>query len=252
MSDRRFMSISAPILRMRGPIGALVLSASLLPQALAAAQAWSASVAVTSDYLVRGISRSNHRTALQADLDVVTDGGFIGGLFASNTQLDADAERDAELSALIGFAWQASRAWRAKVFTSYYVYPWNDAGSHYNYAELAIEAAYNDWLDLDAAYSPDTPRYVEYRGLISVTAKSLEANVHTPWRHHVAATAGLGYSELSGPEGGGYTFWSAGGIIDLAPWSISIGYADTGAKARSLFYGAAAHDRWTATVIRRF
>ena len=231
---------------------AMVMAALMLPQWSVAAETWGGSLAATSDYLVRGISRSNHGPALQADLHVAADDGFIGGVFASSAQFDSGDRRSAELSAFLGLAWQVNDAWRAKLLASYYGYVHNDSGSQYNYAELGIEAAFHDWLTIDAVYSPDTPRYVSERGLSGVAAETAEISARTPWNHRVAGTVGVGYSELSGPGGGGYAYWSAGGVLDLAPWSFSLAYVNTSAEAAALFYSEAAHNRWTATVIWRF
>jgi uncharacterized protein (TIGR02001 family) len=238
--------------RVRSLIAPVFLTAVFLPYRGNAAESWGGSLAATSDYLVRGISRSNQGPALQADLHVATDGGFIGGVFASSVQFDSGDHRSAELSAFVGHAWQVNGAWRTKLLASYYGYVRNDSGSQYNYAELGFEAAFEDWLDFDVVYSPDAPRYVSGSGLAGVSAKTAEVSVRTPWSHRVAATAGAGYSELAGPGGGGYAYWSAGGILDLAPWSFSLAYVNTNAEAAALFYSGAAHNRWTATVIWRF
>jgi uncharacterized protein (TIGR02001 family) len=239
--------------RMR--LAAICLCALVLPRWNHAAESWGGSLAVTSDYLVRGISRSNQGAAAQADLHVATDTGLIGGVFASSVKFDEGDHRNAELSGFIGYAWQPSSAWRAKVVASYYGYVWNDSGSQYNYAELGFEAAFDDWLDVGLVYSPDAPRYVFARGLAGVAAETAEVTARTPWSHRVAATAGVGYSLLGGAGaagGGGYAYWSAGGVLDLAPWSVSLAYVNTNAEAAALFYSAAAHNRWTATVIWRF
>ena len=231
---------------------AMFLAALFLPQWSVAAETWGDSLAATSDYLVRGISRSNQGPAIQADLHVATDNGFIGGVFASSAQFDSGDRRSAELSGFLGHAWQVNGAWRAKLLASYYGYVHNDSGSQYNYAELGYEAAFDDWLTIDAVYTPDAPRYVSGRGISGVAAKTAEISARTPWSHRVAAAAGVGYSELSGPGGGGYAYWSAGGVLDLAPWSFSLAYVNTSAEAATLFYSEAAHNRWTATVIWRF
>jgi uncharacterized protein (TIGR02001 family) len=217
-----------------------------------AADSWGGSAAATSDYLVRGISRSNHGAALQTDVHVATDSGLIGGVFASTVEFDAGDRRNVELHGFLGFARQVSGAWRVKLSAGYYGYAWNDSGSHYNYAELGFEATYDDWLDIDAVYSPDAPRYVTGRGLAAITAKSADITARTPWRHRLAASAGVGYSQLGGPGGGGYAYWSAGAVVDLAPWSLSLAYVNTSAAAAALFYDAAARSRWTATAIWRY
>ncbi len=233
----------------RKQLAACLLIALLVPRGLMAADSWGGSIAATSDYLVRGISRSNQDPAVQADLHVATNSGLIAGMFASSTQIDPREGHDAEISALVGFAWRASSAWNAKILASYYAYPWNERGSRYNYTELTIEAAYSDWLNINVEYSPDARYLLNYSPGVSAT--SAEITVRTPVRHRMAATAGIGHSQFSGGVGG-YTYWSAGGVIDLSPWVISLGFVDTDAYARTLFYSDAAHDRWSATVIWRF
>jgi uncharacterized protein (TIGR02001 family) len=252
MDESRCIAISADRLQMHLRIAALCMCAFILPRFSDAAETWGGSLAVTNDYLVRGISRSNHGIAFQADVHVATDGGLIGGLFASSVKFDPEDHRSAELSGFLGFAWQPNGDWSAKMLASYYGYVWNDSGSQYNYVELAFEAVYEDWLDLSVIYSPDAPRYFRARGLAGVAAETAEITAHTPWLHGMAATAGAGYSHLGGPSGGGYAYWSAGGVMNLAPWSISLTYVNTDAEAAVLFYSAAAHNRWTATLIRRF
>ncbi|HEY4971090.1 MAG TPA: TorF family putative porin [Steroidobacteraceae bacterium] len=252
MDDRTSITLAADRSRIRTRLAAVCLCTLFLPRWNHAAETWGGSLAVTSDYFVRGISRSNDGAAAQADLHVATDSGLIGGVFASSVKFDEGDHSNAELSGFIGYAWQPGSAWRAKILASYYGYVWNDSGSQYNYAELGFEAAFDDWLDVDLVYSPDAPRYVSGRGLAGVTAETAEVTARTPWSHRVAATLGAGYSQLGGAGGGGYVYWSAGGVVDLAPWSVSLAYVNTNAEAAALFYSAAAHNRWTATVIWRF
>jgi uncharacterized protein (TIGR02001 family) len=229
-----------------------------------AADTWGGSIALTSDYFVRGISRSNDQPALQADIHLAGSSGFFGGLFASSVQIDSEDSRNGEISAFFGFTWSAGNDWRNKIVIDHYSYPWNAAGSRYNYDELSLDAAYQDWLELSVVYSPNTPRYVqypgyqeypgnvEYSGLISVAAKSIEMNLQSPRSHRLAATAGVGYSYLDGPDAAGYVYWSLGANYDLAPVSVSLAYVDTTAPAKALFYNEAAHGRWTATLILHF
>jgi uncharacterized protein (TIGR02001 family) len=233
-------------------VAALLLSFFFAATPTLAATSWGGSIGVTSDYLVRGISRSNHSGALQSDLHIAFDNGVIGGVFASATQFATDDHRDVELSALVGFAWSGSSPWRAKILASHYSYPWSDAGSNYNYDEINVDASFREWLDFSVMYSPNSPRFLRHTGLIGVTEKSAEVNFRTPWRHRLAGTAGVGYSEVSGPAGTGYAYWSAGAVYDLAPWSFSLSYVNSSAAARYLFYNTAARDRWAATVIWQF
>ena len=231
-------------------LGALVLASARCE----AADFWGGSLALTSDYFVRGISRSNDQATPQLDLHYSNSSGFLAGIFASNTQIDSYQPRNVELSAFIGFAWSIGEEWRTKILVSHYAYPWNNAGTQYNYDELDVDLAYQGWLHLSVGYSPNAPRYVgyPYDSLIGVTDKSAELSLQRPILGKLSATAGVGYSFLDGPDSGGYAYWSIGGSYDLKSVSVVLSYVDTTAEAKSLFYNAAATGRWSGTVIWRF
>jgi uncharacterized protein (TIGR02001 family) len=239
---------------MRRLRGGAVLSAVLAiatPRCLSA-DLWGGSVNITSNYLVRGISRSNDHAALQLDLHYVDSSGFVVGSFVSNTQIDPDAPRDVELNEYLGLAWAASSDWRGKVLAAYYAYPWNSDGSHYNYAELDLDVTYQEWLDLSLSYSPSAPRFLRSGALVRVGAESAELNLQHTLLGKLSGTAGIGYYELGGPPPTGYAYWSVGAAYELAPVSLALSYVDTTATAKTLFYDSAAGGRWTGTVIWRF
>jgi uncharacterized protein (TIGR02001 family) len=219
-----------------------------------AADQWGGSLELTSDYFVRGISRTSNDPALQLDVHYYNSNGFLAGVFASNAQINSREPKDAELSGYIGFGWNMDADWRSKLVASHYAYPWNRAGGQYNYDEVDLDIAYQEWLHFGLDYSPNAPRYVPYpyAGLISVAEKSAEVNVQRQIVGKLSATAGLGYSFLDGPESGGYAYWSVGAAYSLNSVSLVVAYLDTTAEAKALFYNAAAAGRWTGTVIWRF
>jgi uncharacterized protein (TIGR02001 family) len=232
--------------------GSLLAGMLLATPDRAAADSWGGSLALTSDYLVRGISRSNQDPALQLDLHYASDFGIIAGAFASNAQIDPEAHRDVELSGFVGFTWRNGDAWAGRMLASYYAYPWNQEGSRYNYAEFDADLEYRGWLQLNLNYSPDAPRFLPHRGLLGVTEAAAEINVQRPIIGKLSATAGLGYSHLAGPDSAGYVYWSAGAAYDLGPFSLAVSYADTTSGAKALFYNEAVAGRWLGTVIWRF
>jgi uncharacterized protein (TIGR02001 family) len=232
----------------------VVLSTSLVigTPRCAAAGLWGGSFDITSDYMVRGISRSNDQAALQLDVHYLNTSGFMAGLFASNTQIDPDASRDVELDAFVGYQWTGGGDWRGKILASHYAYPWNQAGSGYDYDELDVDLAFQDWLGASLVYSPNAVRFLPYRGLIGVTSESAEVNLQRPVIGKLYASAGVGYSRYEGPDPGDYAYWSVGAAYTLAPFSLVLSYVDTTTGAKSLFYNAAAGGRWIGTVIWRF
>ncbi len=216
------------------------------------ADLWGGSLSATSEYLVRGISRSDDRAALQLDLHYLDTSGFLAGVFASNAQIDPGEPRDVEFDAFVGFAWNAGDDWRGRVLATYYAYPWNHVGSRYNYGELKLDVGYRDWLDVAVSYSPDAPYFSRHGYLHSSTAESAEINLQQPIWGKLAGTAGIGYYELDAADAAGYAYFSAGLVYDLAPLSLTVQYVDTTAAAKTLFYNAAAGGRWSGTIIWRF
>jgi uncharacterized protein (TIGR02001 family) len=219
-----------------------------------AADDWGGSVAATSDYFVRGISRTSDHPALQLDLHYSNPSGLLAGAFASNTQIDSNESRDAELSAFVGYAWNVNDQWRARILASHYAYPWNRAGSHYNYDELDADIAFQGWLHFSVGYSPNSPRFLgnPYRRLIGVAEQSAEVSVQRQIVDKFSLTAGAGYSFLEGPDSGGYVYWSAGGAYDFRSVTLALSYVNTSPEAKALFYNAAASGQWTGTAIWRF
>src|ERR1700730_18769757 len=101
-------------MKKRKRVAALGLITFLMPGLLPAAEVWGESLAATSDYLIRGISRSNQHAALQADVHVATEGGFIGGVFASSVKFDSGDTRNGEVSAFAGFSPSQGGLWAGR------------------------------------------------------------------------------------------------------------------------------------------
>jgi uncharacterized protein (TIGR02001 family) len=249
----RSLRLGGCIVRLRATVAVLVGVLCAATQTRAADE-WGGSAALTSDYFVRGISRTSDEAALQLDLHYSNPNGFVAGVFASNTQIDRGEPKDVELSAFIGFVWNIDAAWRARVLASHYAYPWNRMGSHYNYDEMDLDISFQGWLHFDLGYSPNSPRFLAfpYPGLYGATEKSAEVNAQRQVFGKLSVTAGLGYSFLEGPMSGGYLYWSAGAAYDFRSLSLALAYVNTSAQAKALFYDAAATGVWTGTVIWRF
>ena len=235
--------------------GAVSLFAALLIGAprCVRADGFGGSLDATSDYLVRGISRSDDHSALQLDLHYLDPSGFVADFFASNTQFAPNTAQDAELSAFLGYVWAQGRDWQGKILVGNYSYPWNPAGSFYNYDEIAVEAAYRDWLRVNIGYSPDTRRYYYDRGtVVRGQAEWGELNLQHPLIGKLSATAGIGYYELDGAQATGYGYWSIGAAYDVAPVTFAVSFVGASSNANLLFYNAAVGGRWSGTVIWRF
>jgi uncharacterized protein (TIGR02001 family) len=225
---------------------------AMIAPAPAFAAAWGASVGATTEYFVRGVSRSNGHAAVQADVHINTSSGLLAGLFASTVQIAPTQHRDLEISAFLGMAWNAPGAWRTRLLVSHYAYTGTSSTLHYDYDELSVDAAYSRWAAFTMTYSPNVPRYSYYSGLSRVTSASAEMSLRAPLSDRFALNAGLGYERLGGAGAAGYTYWSGSAAYDFAPWSVTLGYVGSNDAARYLYPSTAARGRWAATLIRRF
>ena len=168
----------------------------------AAADLWGGSLALTNDYIVRGISRSNDHAALQLDVHYLNDSGFVAGVFASNTQIDPGEPSKVELDGFAGFAWTAGSDWRGRALLNHYAYLRDRHGSGYDYDELDLDATYQGWLNIGLVYSPNAPRYSVYRGLIGVSSSAAEISVQRPVWRKLSAHRGGGLFAPDGPGSG--------------------------------------------------
>ena len=218
-----------------------------------AADSWGGSVTASSDYLVRGISRTDDHAALQFDFHYANSSGLIAGLFASNSQVYPGASEDVELSPFVGFAWTVSDDWHTRVLGAHYSYPWNRAGSHYDYDEVDLEAEYRGWLNAGITYSPNMPYVSRYESqLRSAASESAQIDLQHRLVGKLMGNAGVGYAYLAGPNAVGYGYWSIGLNYDLRPFTLAATYVGTTSQPEVLFYGTSGGGRWTGTVIWRF
>jgi len=115
--------------------GGVALSLSLLvgiPRQ-AVADEWGGSLDLTSDYVVRGISRTNDQAALQLDVHYLSTSGFLAGVFASNSRIEPGRPVEAELDGFVGFTWNAGPDWHGKILATHYAYPGAPRGADYTY-----------------------------------------------------------------------------------------------------------------------
>jgi predicted porin len=174
--------------------------ASLLAIALASAAGaasaqgdLSANVAVTNDYVWRGISQTDNNFAVQGGLDY-TNGGFYVGGWASNVDFGTDADIEVDLY-------------------GGYIYPGED---DLDFLEVKAGLGYTvDALSagVTAYYDPDNENtYVEGTGTYAFTEK-------------FKGLASVG--NYSFDAGGDYTNWSLGATYSFDLFDLTGKYTDT-------------------------
>ena len=121
---------------------AIAVLLTLAPVDMARAGA-SGSVALTSDYIFRGVSQTNQEPALQAGLEYAADSGFYVGTWGSNinwlsdlSTQEAPISSSLELDAYAGYRGKFGDSIGFDVGALYYWYP-GDYPSGFNSADTA-------------------------------------------------------------------------------------------------------------------
>lgn len=199
----------------------LVLLVFAADQDTAQAQEFTLYAALTTDYVYRGVSNSDEHGAVQLALDVSSDSGLFGGVWASTTDITTgDRNRALEVDYYIGYVRYFENDWSASLSINRYTYPGGDGDVSYNYNELAAVIGFKDrlWFELD---------YTDSLFGHSEPAYNLEASANWPLPASLTLTAGIGYFDTSRIAENAYSHWQLG-VSRPAGWvTVDLRYHDT-------------------------
>jgi uncharacterized protein (TIGR02001 family) len=189
---------------------------SVMPTPLQAQEAgsfagtFSGSVAIVSDYIVRGVSLSNEDPAIQGGLDWESGMGIYAGIWGSSVEFGNDAS--AEIDFFTGFHGSIDNLHYELGFT-YYWYPetivagqsfWDshaDLGFDFGFTDITLGIAYT-WDDYGPLRNDKT---IYYSGRISI-----------PLAEMMTISGGAGYS--SRERRTNYSDWNAGATFNVFNW----------------------------------
>lgn len=126
-------------------IGGLAVSTSLFAEV-------SANVALTTDYIFRGISQSDEHPAIQGGFDYTHDAGVFAGVWGSTVDFDDGGQASMELDYYVGYGGEY-KGLEYELSYTYYDYP-GASRVHYDYQELGAKLSYQ-WLSGGLTFSDD-------------------------------------------------------------------------------------------------
>ena len=192
----------------------------------------SANVAVTSDYVFRGVSQTQENPAISAGVDLTRSGFYAGG-WASNVDFGDDT--DAEVDLYAGYRPEVA-GYALDFGVIGYLYAGQPDGADYDYVELkaaASRAVGPATLGAAVYYSPDffgaaedEATYAEVNGAVSPADKwTVSGAVGRQWVS----------SDLD------YTTWNLGAAYQLTDnLALDLRYHDTDQHDFGDIYGARA------------
>jgi uncharacterized protein (TIGR02001 family) len=228
---------------------------SLQPIAAHGQDAWGGSLTVTSDYRVRGISKTRGDASIQGGLHAQLSPGWFVGAWAASVSHDRGRGSTIEVDAYAGYSWNIAKDWDAKATLTHYWYPDDQARTNYDYDELAASLIFRSQLAATMTWSPNTKYFSRYQGSWNSqegASASYELTGLQPITPALAVTAGVGYNDLNSLYDTGYWYWNAGLTYAMGPLQLDLSRIDSDANAEELFGVTATEAGWSAAISWRF
>lgn len=213
---------------------------------------FSSNIALTSDYIFRGVSLTDGAAAIQGGLDWTGDGFYVG-TWSSNVANGVELDLYAGFTPTTG-----SITWDLGVMG--YFYPGaDDDGAEFDYLEFkaAATTALTEALSLGAGLYWAPENYGD-------TGESLYGEINGAYAFSEALSASAAYGVQSiedpdGPFGGGaeddYSTWNIGAAYALDAFTIDLRYHDTdieaGADIEAYTYGPSSYDSAVVLTLSR-
>ena len=245
---------------MRAAAGRTLIGAALAAAAPAFAGQFGGSVALTSDYVYEGLSRTCGGPAAQADLHASGTGPMatFGGVWGSAGVGDDYCRAAREVDLYLGERWALDASNSVALRYVHYAYPGGIylyeglEGHRLDYDELGATWAFEDRFQLTLGWTPNAAEYRDYRLVRDRSAVHFGGELHQPLGQWLTLSAGAGYDQVSDFTGAGYAFWSAGLGRTVGPIALDLSYFRTSPRAERLFGAQVAGGRVAATAVWRF
>jgi len=178
------------------------------------------SLALTSDYVFRGITQTDYDPALQAGVTYTFDNGIYVGAWTSNVDFQDKHGPDVEFDTYLGWGHDLNDQWNVDLSLVHYAYfgERDDYGS-VDYTEVIGKATWKEMLTLTVAYAPDYSN-LDYN--------STYVNLGGTWDigNDFNLNAGVGHTHFS-DDNGNYNDWNLGISRAFGPATFALNYYDT-------------------------
>jgi uncharacterized protein (TIGR02001 family) len=218
-------------------------------------------VAVTTDYIYRGLSETSDKGALQLDLHASLATGTFAGVWASTLDHKFRPYADLKVEEYVGQRFDLGSAWNTSVTVTNYSYVGGDQRYSSDYQEIAASVSYLDRWTLSLAAIPNALRYWGYDFDRRGRYTAYDADTSAQWliTHGLFVTAGVGYYLFSGTDSTpialpstGYAYGNVGLAYEWRSWRVDVGYFLTQERAERLYPYPIANHRFAGTLSWRF
>lgn len=208
----------------------------ILLGSLSVAQAespFSANVALTSDYMFRGVSQTNEEPAIQGGFDFNHESGLYVGTWASNVNFGSLSDASSEHDVYIGFSKDAENGVGFDVGIVRYIYP-GDSVLDYNeyYGSLSfrmdkVTLTGSIYYSNDVFGTDETGIYYQGSAEVGITDQ-IKLNASMGKYDFDRNVFGPGMVDS-------YLDWKLGVAAEVEGWGFDLSYVDTNSDGEKLF-----------------
>lgn len=206
-----------------------------------ASSPFSWNLALTSDYVYRGVSQSDEKPALQLGGDFSFGPGFYVGGWASNVDF-GDGGPDFEYDAFVGWNTDLNDSFNLDLSVVRYMYSGaSDDFGNINYNEFIAALAYSEAYTFTFGYTDD---------VYNLDADSFYYHLGGGWDigRGFSLDAGYGLTTFASAAGfEDYQEWSLGVSRDIGMANVALRYHDTNGDG-NVNFGDVADDRVVLTI----
>ena len=214
---------------------------------------WSATGALATDYVQRGVSQTRGEPVVQGAVNVSHPAGLWVGVFASNVEfIDErfmfDDGADLELDYSIGFGRALSETWAVDGSLTLYRYPGARSFVDYDYRLLRLDVDYRGWAGASIAWSDDYSGY--YKGGYADNDRAVfyEVAAERPVAGSVSWNAALGHADVDRVVGTNYRYWRLGLSLETGRVVVDAAWFASDSDARRLYGDTEAGSRFVVAV----
>jgi uncharacterized protein (TIGR02001 family) len=209
------------------------------------------SLALTNDYVYRGVSFSQGQAALQGSVHIQPVGGFTIGAWASTLSSERKPWAHYEVDLYASKAWALSQDWSARLGVTHFAYLQSRVGGGFDHDELAATLSFRERINATVAWMPNLGTYAETH-VEHHPARAYELTGVQPLFSAWSLYAGVGYYDLSALYPRSYWYWNTGLAFSWQSLQLDLQRIDTDDAAKDLFGRQSAGSRWVASLNWRF
>ncbi len=179
-------------------------------------------ISLTTDYVYRGVTRSDEGPAGQLGIDVSFNSGLYVGVWASTVDIgnSVTSQRDREVNYYAGYGIQLAERWRAGASLVAYRFPGAFGLLDYDHEEYSASLNYDDRVWFEYSYAPD---YYN----TDTRAHHYELFGEWPLPAEISLSAAVGHFDAADFSGRAYTHWQLGVSRPVGRIDLDIRYHDT-------------------------